>query len=613
MVPAWSQVVDDSTKQIYSNKSVEYFYENDVLRNIKKIYNPDSTLIDYHYMDPVRKSRWLYQDLGNTGTASRPILFEKQMEIGQQMGREVFNLYAPKVSDFKYYNTRSPYTYLQYQQGGGRTQFAITHSQNINPRLNFTFNIFKANSSKTYGFLRSEEQLVNHWYYDINTNYKSKNNKYQLLSTFYHFNHKQFEQGGVKLKEEQSLALKDIEPSYSDYYEAGLTGTVINRERWNNFRLYQQFVLKNSLQTFHVLDYERKYYSFTDNNFVTEANAPAYLILPTADQDTLFYSYRFHSISNKVGFKGIYKGVNYQAYARYRMYQLTNAYVPEFSKKWTPEFFVGGLLGYVFPDSTNTLDVKAEISHDKYLLDATMFYKGFEIGFYNSSLPVGLFYSNFSNNYLNFNLNPQNFKNINSSHLTGKFPIAYRNFKFIPEARFSNITNYTYMPRVDSVEQYNRSIALMTLKLDAIFKYKNIALTYGFYFNKSSQPDVYAVPKYIHYLNFDYSLLYAKILHINTGFDFYYKSNYWGDNYSPLTAQFHREKRQIVGGVPVLDFYLKFPFSKGRFSISYTYVNKLIGGFADIANFGKKGHFTTPRYLGSPNALMIKIDWPLFD
>src|SRR5690606_14538009 len=259
-VKAWSQVLDDSTRQIYSNKTVEYIYENDILRNIHRVYHPDSSLKDYHLSSPLRKSGWLYQDLGNVGTASRALFFEKNTEAGQQMGMEVNRLYAPRLSDFKYYNTRSPYTYLGYQQGGGHSQFQVTHSQNINPRLNFTLNIFKFNSEKQYGFLRSEEVLVNHWKYDISGNYISKNGKYRLMATFYHFNHKHFEQGGISGGD--TLRLSGLESKYSRNYDAALNGNIYNRERWNNFHLYQQFLMKNALQTFHTFDYERKFYSF---------------------------------------------------------------------------------------------------------------------------------------------------------------------------------------------------------------------------------------------------------------------------------------------------------------------------------------------------------------
>lgn len=599
---ASSQVLDDSTRQIYSNKTVEYFYENDILRNINRIYNPDSSLTDYHITSPLRRSGWLYQDLGNVGTASRALLFEKNMEAGQQMGMEVNRLYAPRLSDFKYYNTRSPYTYLAYQQGGGNTQFQATHSQNLNPRLNLTLNIFKFNSGKQYGFMRSEEVLVNHWRYDISGNYISKNQKYRLLATFYHFNHKHFEQGGVSGGD--TISLRNLESKYSRNYDAALRNTIFNRERWNNFHLYQQFLLKNSLQSFHTLDYERKFYSFEDPAFTDSTSALIYRVKAPETIDTLNYHYRFQTISNKFGFKGFYKGFNYQVYAKSRFYKLSNAFFPSFSEKWRPEWYVGGLLGYVFPDSTNTLDVKAEIeSYKNYLLDATLFYKGFEIGFYNSATPAGLFYQRFNNGVVDYNrstaLDP-----VNSKHLTIRFPFALKSFFLVPEARWASIKNYTFLRDVDEVSQSNRDINLLTFALNAGYRSKNLEARYKLFFNTTSDGTVYPVPDLIHTANVEFNFLYARVLRIYTGVDLYLQSKYRAHYYSPLVNHFVAVQSQQVGGVPLMDLYVKFPISKGRIALNWQFMNK---------GWGWNGVFTTPGYIGQPGALMLKIDWPLFD
>lgn len=597
-----AQVVDDSTKQVYSNKTVEYFFENDILKNISRTYHPDSTLSEYHYPNPVRKSGWLYQDLGNVGTASKPILFQKNIEVGQTMGMEVNQLYTPKLSDLKYYNTRSPYTYLAYQQGGGHIQANATHSQNINPRLNFTFNLQKLNSEKQYGFARAGELLVNHWRYDMSTNYVSKNNKYRILATFYHFNQKHFEQGGILNGD--TISVQSIEPKYDRVYNATLTGNAYNRERWNNLHVYQQFLMKNALQTFHILDYERKFYGFSDNSFKANLAAGGYGDLPASTLDTLAYNYRFQSLSNKFGFKGLYKGINYQAYARFRQYSLTNHYYREYSEKWTNEIYLGGLLGYVFKDSTNTLDVRAELSPDKgfYSLDATMFYKGFEFGFFNSSSPAGLFYSNFKNGVIDFSKN-EKLKLVNSRHFEVKFPLHYQSFRFVPQARWTSISNYTYLNSISTVDQLNSGLNLLSLNGTLEYTGKNFTTRYQYFFNTLSDTEAYPIPKHIHNANLEFNFMYAKVLRIYLGTDIYFKSKYAAHSYSPLLNQFYKNNF-TVGGVPVMDLYVKFPISKGRIALNYTYLNKM---------FGPNGFFTTPKYLNNPSSLMIKLDWPLFD
>lgn len=597
-LPGLAQVLDDTTRQIYSNATVEYIYEKDVLRNIQRYYHPDSSLKSYHYSSPLRKSGGIYQDLGNVGTSARPLLFQKFKGTGQQMGMESHALYAPDSDQFKYYNTRSPYTYLGYQQGGGHTQFDVTHSQNIHPRWNITLNIFKFNSQKQFGFVRSEEVLVNHWRYDVSTNYTSKNGKYKLLATFYHFNHLQFEQGGIKGGD----TLTHLEPKYARNYDAALRPGVFNRERWNNVHLYQQFLLKNSLQTFHILDYERKTYGFFDPLFTDSTSALVYGIKAPIQEDTLNYHNRFISLSNSLGFKGSYQGFNYQVYAKSRLYKLNSPVYPAMAVAWKPEFYLGGMVGYVFPDSTNSLDVNAEIeSHKNYKFDATLFYKGFEIGFYNAARPAGLFYQRFQNRAIQYRgeLDPENAK-----LFSVKLPLRYRRYFLQPELRWSSIKNYTYLPSVDKVAQLEDDLNLFNLGLTVGYTGKNFDARYRVYYNASSNEKVYAVPQLLHTANFEFNFLYAKVLRIYTGVDLFYSSSYSGQYYAPLVNQFIAKAGQKVGGVPLADIYVKFPISKGRISLNWQFINK---------GLGWNGVFTTPGYVGQPGALMIKIDWPLFD
>jgi hypothetical protein len=598
VVPGVAQVLDDTTRQVYSNATVEYIYERDVLRNIQRSYNPDSSLKYYHYSSPFRRSGGLFQDLGNVGTSARPFLFQKFRGTGQHMGMESHLLYAPDPDLFKYYNTRSPYTYLAYQQGGGHTQFDVTHSQNIHPRWNITLNIFKFNSQKQYGFIRSEEVLVNHWRYDVSTNYTSKNGKYKLLASFYHFNHKQFEQGGIKGGD----TLSHIEPKYARNYDAALKPGIFNRERWNNLHLYQQFLLKNSIQTFHILDFERKTYGFFDPLFTDSTSAALYGIQAPATEDTLNFHNRLITLSNSVGFKGTYKGFNYQVYAKSRLYKLNSPVYPAMGLAWKPEFYLGGMVGYVFPDSTNTLDISAEVeSHKNYKFDATLFYKGFEIGFYNAARPAGLFYQRFQNRAIQFrnDLNPENAK-----IFSVKLPLQLGRYFLQPEARWSSIKNYTYLPWVDQVAQLDADLNLFNLGATLGYSGKNFDARYRILYNTSSHEPVYAVPRLLHTANVEFNFLYAKVLRIYTGLDVFYSTSYYGQYYSPLVNQFLAQLGQKTGGVPLADVYIKFPISKGRISLNWQFINK---------GLGWNGVFTTPGYIGQPGALMIKIDWPLFD
>lgn len=91
---SYAQILDDSTKQVFSTKTVRYILEEDILNNRKTFYNPDTTLDGFHLFDFNLRSGLLYQDLGNIGTAIKPLFYESSDDIGKQLGYSAYSRYA---------------------------------------------------------------------------------------------------------------------------------------------------------------------------------------------------------------------------------------------------------------------------------------------------------------------------------------------------------------------------------------------------------------------------------------------------------------------------------------------------------------------------------------
>ena len=85
-----AQILDDSTKQVYGPKSVSYILEKDVQKNYTTEYHPDTTLNLFFKSDILVKDNWLHQDLGNIGTASKPILFRENTDPATKLGYNSF-------------------------------------------------------------------------------------------------------------------------------------------------------------------------------------------------------------------------------------------------------------------------------------------------------------------------------------------------------------------------------------------------------------------------------------------------------------------------------------------------------------------------------------------
>lgn len=602
---SFAQILDDSTKQVYGPKSVKYRLEKDILKNFSTEFNPDTTLQKFYKSDIIVEKNWLYQDLGNIGTSSKSILFEELNDPSTKLGFNTFNLYAPDPSKFKYYNTRSPYTNLFYMQGSnGHIRLDFTHSQNINPRLNFTLNVSKYNSSKQIDATNAEEKLIDHWNYDFSTNYFSKNKKYTLLASFYHLNHIQKEQGGILPKENLSIDIKELKSNYRKFYDSQFTNGVYNTERWNNLHGYQQFVLKNGFQVFHVLDFEHQKHIFVDPDFVTNSIQTSYNIKPqTIESDSLVQNFEFNVLSNKIGFKGRYKGFNYLLHGRQRFYRLDNKFSEKFKTNLKSEIFLGGSLGYYFKDSSNFLNADAEFSANlkNFLLNSKLSFKGLDGTFYQSVIPVGLFFDNFDNGVLSWN---NAFKGLSTTHLKAGYNLKYKSLNFRPELANTILGNYVYLNQNLQPIQTDTIINITNLILNVGLNRTNFRFSNQFILNIHNAKNIYKLPTLINFTNVETNFTYAKVLKLYIGIDVFFKSKYTADAYSPLLNQFYLQDDFKVWGVATVDPYLSFQINKVRLAFKLGHANQ---------GLRYQGFYTTPYYLAVPRSFTFKVDWPLFD
>jgi hypothetical protein len=601
---SFGQILDDSTKQVYGPKSTEYILEADVFKNKKIKYNPDTLMNQFFKTDPLMKSGWMFQDLGNNGTASKPILYQPRENIYTETGFLAYDLYSPKVRDFKYFNTKSPYTNMAYVQGfKGFSNLNFTHAQNVNKQLNFTLDINRINSSKQFSTTRSEDKLIDHWNYSLSSNFVSKNEKYTFLGVFYHLNHLQNEQGGINAPDSVLLNEKYIDSDYNLSYQARMAG-VTSSERWNNLHIYHQYKLANGFQAFHVFDMERKKHFYNDFQFgLNYSNGfyPDSLVT----NDTLRQNIRYRAFGNKFGFKGRFKGFDYQAYVLHRIYDLHSNHGDLFRKKLTNEVFAGAQAAYYLNDSTKYLLAEAEFSQKAYFkINGELHYDNLIIGLQSGRFPVGLIYNNFySLSGLEWS---NNFDAPANLHLSGAYDLKFYQFNVKPSIKYSVLKNHLYFDQ-DGLPQINKAgINLTDLALEIGYSGKVFSFVNSAFLNIkiNDGKNVIRRPVFMNNTTIMFKILYAKVLRIQTGLDIYYKSAYKADAYMPLTQQFHLQDKYEVWGNVVVDPFVAFNIKRVRLALKFGNVTQ---------GLGKNGYYTTPYYLGMGRSFYLKIEWPLFD
>jgi hypothetical protein len=638
-IKSHSQILDDSTKQVYSLKTVKYLLEDDILNNKKKYYNPDSLLEGFHLFDFIQRQGNLYQHLGNDGTPLRSIFYQAPQQVGRQIGYFSLTPYAFNSHEVKYYNTKSPYTNMYYVQNTrGFNTLRFTHSQNVKPNLNFALDVRRIKSSKQYGAPRTtEDNLIDSWAFNFSGNYESKNQKYILLANLNHFNHAVNEQGGIQPLVGDSITRNDLGRNYREFLAK--LNSVSTREWWNELHIYHQYAWLRGLQFYHVLDVHRSKNFFQDDNYAKSDSSITYYSLDWQSRinnlyyssipairninDTLGYRVNFNLFENRFGVKGAYKGFNYRLHLRQRFLNNTMAweypiplesvenYIDIFKTKQAEsiktnfaEPIVGGWASYYFPDSVRKVFIESELGVGK-----NVFFQA-KGEYFSQNLRLG---ANFINTVPTFLQNQfishiyrwnNNFQNVTTLNFYGNTIFKLGKLTLTPSGEYSLITNYIYFDTEAKPIQSNEVVSILKAGLGVQLNKGKWTFFNQLYLAPNAEKGIFRMPWITNNTRISYDITYAKVLKIKTGIEVYYRSAYYGDNYSPVTRQFYLQNDYKVWGYPVVDVFADLMVNKVRLFFKYSHLNNLAFG---------SNYYVTPAYPGLPGTLYMGCNWPLFD
>lgn len=136
-------------------------------------YQLDSSINDFTRRFPIPATH-IY--LGNTGTATRSILFSPITQSGWDPGFHAFDVYKWKLEKVRFFNTTRPYSELNYMLASRAEQIIeILHTQNIKPNWNFLAQYRLINAP---GFFKNQKSnhnnyLFTSWYQTVNKRYNA--------------------------------------------------------------------------------------------------------------------------------------------------------------------------------------------------------------------------------------------------------------------------------------------------------------------------------------------------------------------------------------------------------------------------------------------------------
>jgi hypothetical protein len=583
-------------------------------------------------------------DLGNLGTAIRPVFYNPPSQIGTPFGINVFSPYSFYPDDVKYFDTKSPYSNLYYVQGGLFQQLLkVSFSRNINPRWNAGFDYQRFSSSKLFNYTRrGEERVADHHAFLFYTRYKSKDSTYQVLAHFSHLNHTSTDQGGIL--PEVSAPQGNLDAFYNNLSAGSQLEQARSIDFRYNFHVFQQYAFAKGFQLFHIFDSFNQRYSYRDENpmdTIQTLDGDGNLIDLIPGQGFSFYpnandisatnynslltkeSTKYELVENKLGLKGTFGGWDYRLHVRRRDW-ITRYAVEGLSNIPQPrnsEHFVGLWTQYRFSNNARlyaegeymALKSGYRVGGD-YKVSGIYENKWFRGGYYGINYSPSLIQQYTNSNHFYWD-NTDIFKSTNTNKFFGELNFQIGNLTLNPYGSFTNINNYVYFTineekKFFTPEQrpFSSPVLIGTIGGKFSFNWKNFYTNNEILYTPRLEDEKKAaiqIPEwFINSQLYYQNALFKKALYIQLGIDVHYKSAYYADAYMPAIGQFYVQHSFKVMDYPIIDVFLNARIRRVRVFIKMSNVNQGIVS---------AGYFASPYFPGQGRALGFGVNWPLFD
>ncbi|WP_216688972.1 putative porin [Hymenobacter siberiensis] len=649
---ARAQVVDDSTKVLYGPKTTRVIYEAEVLRDSTSGTPLDTTLTKWPQARFWFHDTTFQQDLGTVGSASRPLLYQPNLELGARFGRNAFDKYARDARTVPYYDSRSPYSFFRVvQSGAGEQVFEISYSRSLKKNFSVGVAYERIASNKVLAPAKgSRDGLVEHSNLLFFGRYQNDNERYHLLFNFSNVRHRALEQGGIKPLEGENTP-QDLF-KYREQ-QVWLTQAANNEDRDELYLTQTYRLLGRGLTVYHTFDAKRQYNSFADLGLETVRASdgslersffPSSFNSPTATIDRAEY----RQVENTIGVLGRTKAVEYRLYARDRDASLVSQTLltgsttanlmlrqPVPSRLFN-QFFVGGTAAFNY----RTI-YAVETAGEVYLLPLSglsssnfspeYWFRGnvrtgplsaeVLVNSYSPTLTqqefIGNHYawSHWSGNYISPATNAVDGtfdKNISTQQFTGRLQLKLPSLGLLTGQRFEasvsgvNIANLVYYGTTGAPQQLgtNRNLVIV------FARHRTMLGRVGFdnqvtYTKGDNDSEGLRIPSLVTNSRvFFESYIFHKALFNQIGAEVYYQSAFRGYTYNPTAQQFYQQDHFTIGAHAIADVFFVADIKTVSIFLKIAYVNQ---------GLNYNGYYASPFYTGYPRRLQLGVKWNFFN
>lgn len=583
-------------------------------------YKFDSTLSDFTTRYPIPATH-VY--LGNTGTASRSLLFSPRTNTGWDPGFHAFDIYKWHLNQVRFFNTTRPYTELGYLLGSqSQQQIEILHAQNIKPYWSASLQYRLINSPGVFKNQKSNHNnyLLTSWYQAPKKRY---NNYIVLLA-----NSLQSEENGGIVNDRDYLKDPLFEDRFNIPTKIGgdtrssrdfFSNTLTTGNRYTEFTalMRQQYDLgqKDSIVTDstviplfyprlrfeHTLRYQKMRYRFIDNNPDTTSNGFYSQFYHLQFQaDSLLVQDRWREISNDFSIYQFPDAKNLHQFLKVGIeYQMLQGELKAGSEslhnfighgeyrnrtrnlKWDFEAF-----GKLHLNGYNAGDYHAYGSINRIINPAI---GSLQLGFENINRSPSFNYDTRSSFYLDEN---KSFSKENTLHFFAGTWVP--KLKLQLRGDYYLVSNYLYLTEYYKLQQESAIFNLLRLSASKTFR---IGRRWNWYSDVYIQQKTGAVKLNVP-LVFTRNRLafegnFFKNLFLSTGLEARYHTPYEADNYSPVLGQFFYQNAQTISNYPEVAAFMHFRIRTFKAYIRAEHLNS--------ARFESDGLSFTNNNLAAPD------------
>lgn len=615
-----SRIIDDTTRQIYGPNTSRYYYEQEAFFNRATYYPVDTLIRNFHRFTYIQQNEYMYQDLGNIGTAMTPVFYQAPALIGVTSG---FQAYDPlwNTEQIKYWDTKSPYTNMKVILGGkGRSITKASYSRNIKPRWNFGFDYRGLFIDKQIQRLRKGDRNVRSTYYDGYTSYANKDSTYRLFLNFRRNKQEADESGGIRFAEGAAY-----QSFFFNNAQTWLTDALSTEVRTNIHLMHEYDLGGKALQLYHVLDRYKQANEFSDVGSYTnpyydyhelDAGGGA-----AADRNV------FKSFRNEAGIKGTLLKLFYNGYYAIRTYDMDYKYLKTDTlavKNKGTEVYLGGRVSLKLDSVIEVTGWGEVMQNGNFRLEGTIRSQWFEATLKQMQYEPTMVQSNYRGSH---DFWQNNFHSVNLTQLNGYIHYNSSALKVSPGLTFTRLGNYVYFregsfgqPQTVLPTQASADQVIFSPELKLHIKILDrIHLTgRGIYSKllKTSPGDTIATgaPIQLPELFANGQIAYENIFFhgnfdIQVGVDAHWQSSYYAQRYDVPTQQFYIQNQSSptamqVKAFPIVDVFLNAKIKRGRIFVKMNNVVQLAT---------KQGYLSTPYYTGQRNVVDFGFDWSFYD